>query len=146
MSGQRHGMIPDQAALFDEIQAGKKLRKVSSSEKRYKSQRAPFDRVSINNPGLNYPETSHSREVEDRERGQVSNRTWTDAGDGDDESERMRAFKQGLAAKLSRVSPHFHKASTENEVLMPGDRSQTFVKTDIVEVKGIEVAVGKLRF
>ncbi|KAH7090755.1 hypothetical protein FB567DRAFT_626683 [Paraphoma chrysanthemicola] len=140
MSGPRHGVIPHQAALFGEIQAGKKLRKVSSSEKRYKSQRASLDLVSNNIPGLSYPETSHSREVEDRERGQASTRTWSTAGDGNSENERMRALKQGLAARFSRVSPHLPKASIENEVLTPDDRSRTSVKTDVLAVKGINVA------
>ncbi|KAH7075384.1 hypothetical protein BKA63DRAFT_469368 [Paraphoma chrysanthemicola] len=137
ISGPRHGMIPDQAALFGEIQAGKKLRKVSSSEKRYKSQRASLDRASNNIIGLSYHETSHSREVEDRERGQASNRTWTDAGDGDDGSERLRAFKQGLAAKLGRAFPQVPRTSIGNEELTPGARSQTSVKTDIIAVEDL---------
>tara|TARA_R110002003_G_scaffold191_20_gene14870 strand:+ start:6854 stop:7288 length:435 start_codon:yes stop_codon:yes gene_type:complete len=143
MPNQRRDMTPNHAALFDDIQAGRKLRKVASSEKNHKSQAASPGRASDDDLRHTYNETPHSRNVEDRERGQASTRTWSDAGDGENESERMRAFKQGLAAKFGRVPPTVPATSIGNDNLMLDDRRRAPVNAEIEKAGNTNAAAGK---
>lgn len=89
---------PGHAALFNRIQGNiPKLRKVRSSEKKDKSEAASAGQV--------YEDTPHSRDVEERERGQHSGRAWSDLAsnvdvDGEGEARRRKRFEEELAAKF----------------------------------------------
>ncbi|KAF1917107.1 hypothetical protein BDU57DRAFT_255823 [Ampelomyces quisqualis] len=77
---------PSKGALLDQIQTGRRLRRVASADKKDKSQAASAGRV--------YDETAHSREVEERERAQEGG--WSDDGGSETESERMRRLRLEL--------------------------------------------------
>jgi hypothetical protein len=80
-----HRVTSDRTALLDEISSGSfNLKPVRSPKGETKA---------------TYPQTSHSRDVEERERLQ----TWSDASDEDDgnESERRRALMETIEAQLA---------------------------------------------
>ncbi|KAF2036164.1 hypothetical protein EK21DRAFT_83874 [Setomelanomma holmii] len=130
MPTQRPNMAPDRAALFGDIQAVPSLRKVASENKQQRSQVAGAGRV-LGDESEAYPETPHSRDVEERERGQASTRSWSDAGfDDDNESERLKQFKQRLAARMGRVDPLGSARSCEEDQLMPDDRGRATMSAD----------------
>lgn len=82
-------VTPEHNALLDEISGGAfNLKPVRKADE---------------NSEAAYSETSHSRNVEDRERAQASNRTWTDEDDldGDNESKRRRVLKVKLEAQFA---------------------------------------------
>lgn len=128
---------PNRGALLDQISGGGfNLRKVGGQD---------------NGRRAAYEETSHSRDVEERERSQASNRTWSDAGsndgDGENESERRRALKvqiaQGLAGRIGIVDPGEIDAAVGDEVLTRRNRWGT-VESGGVEEVGSRGSDGKM--